>query len=111
MASQPGGALQLSPLTAISPLDGRYGDKVAELRAVFSEMGFIRSRVTVEVRWLQMLSKMKASRCAGAAASASATQPRVVVRRGWTRCRGSPRRPTPSWRTSSRPSARSRQLG
>ncbi len=49
--------MNLSTLTAISPVDGRYGDKTAELRATFSEFGLIRQRVRVEVRWLQMLSK------------------------------------------------------
>ena len=34
-------------LTAISPLDGRYGGKVEELRDVFSEYGLIKRRVTV----------------------------------------------------------------
>lgn len=45
-----------SPITALSPLDGRYADKVASLRPVFSEYGLIKSRVLVEVRWLQMLA-------------------------------------------------------
>ena len=48
--------MQLSELTAISPIDGRYGSKVADLRAIFSEFGLIRHRVLVEVRWLQMLA-------------------------------------------------------
>lgn len=43
-------------LTAISPIDGRYADKVAALRPVFSEYGLIRFRVLVEVRWLQALA-------------------------------------------------------
>lgn len=41
---------------AISPLDGRYGSKTKPLAPVFSEFGLIKARVTVEVRWLQMLS-------------------------------------------------------
>ncbi len=45
-----------STLTALSPLDGRYADKVARLRPVFSEYGLIRYRVEVEVRWLQALA-------------------------------------------------------
>lgn len=45
-----------SPLTALSPLDGRYASKVADLRPIFSEFGLIRARVLVEVRWLQMLA-------------------------------------------------------
>ena len=48
--------MQLSELTAISPIDGRYGGKTTDLRAIFSEYGLIRHRVLVEVRWLQMLA-------------------------------------------------------
>ena len=48
--------MELSELTAISPVDGRYGSKVADLRPVFSEYGLIRHRVLVEVRWLQKLA-------------------------------------------------------
>lgn len=48
--------LALDTLTAVSPLDGRYGRATALLRPIFSEYGLIRNRVTVEVRWLQMLS-------------------------------------------------------
>lgn len=44
-------------LMAISPLDGRYQDKVSQLRAIFSEYGLIRFRVIVEVRWLEMLAE------------------------------------------------------
>ncbi|SJM91444.1 adenylosuccinate lyase [Crenothrix polyspora] len=44
-------------LTAISPIDGRYADKVAALQPIFSEYGLIRFRVTVEIRWLQALAK------------------------------------------------------
>ena len=43
-------------LTAISPIDGRYADKVDELRPIFSEYGLIRFRVQVEIRWLQALA-------------------------------------------------------
>lgn len=48
--------MQLSPLTALSPVDGRYGDKAAALREHFSEFGLIRARVAVEVRWLESLA-------------------------------------------------------
>ncbi len=48
----------LSPITAISPIDGRYGSKVSDLRSTFSEFGLIRYRVQVEVRWLQFLSTL-----------------------------------------------------
>ena len=49
--------MDLSPLTALSPLDGRYAGKVGALRPVFSEFGLIHARVIVEVRWLQALSR------------------------------------------------------
>ena len=52
--------LALSPLTALSPLDGRYEKKIAPLRALFSEYGLIRLRVQVEVRWLLTLSNWTA---------------------------------------------------
>ncbi len=45
----------MSKLMALSPLDGRYVDKVSELQEVFSEFGLIRCRVEVEVSWLQAL--------------------------------------------------------
>ncbi len=45
-----------TPLTAISPIDGRYADKNEALRPLFSEYGLIRHRVLVEVRWLQALA-------------------------------------------------------
>lgn len=49
--------MELSPLTAISPIDGRYAEKTGQLRAVFSEYGLIYHRVLVEIRWLQALSR------------------------------------------------------
>ena len=49
--------MELSALTAISPVDGRYGSKTTELREIFSEYGLIKYRVTVEVRWLQALAQ------------------------------------------------------
>ena len=48
--------LELSELTAVSPLDGRYGRVTHALRRVFSEYGLIRARVAVECRWLQQLA-------------------------------------------------------
>ncbi|WP_369601851.1 adenylosuccinate lyase [Hahella sp. SMD15-11] len=47
----------LTTLTALSPVDGRYADKVHALRNHFSEFGLIRARVEVEIRWLQQLSR------------------------------------------------------
>ena len=46
----------LSPLTAISPVDGRYAAQTEPLRQHFSEFGLIQARVEVEVRWLQALA-------------------------------------------------------
>lgn len=48
--------MELTALTAISPVDGRYGNKVSVFRDIFSEYGLIRNRVTVEIRWLQKLA-------------------------------------------------------
>lgn len=48
--------LALSALTAVSPVDGRYGSKTDSLRDIFSEYGLLKSRVIVEVRWLQKLA-------------------------------------------------------
>lgn len=45
-----------SNLTALSPLDGRYADKIAPLRPLFSEFGLIRFRLLIEIRWLQALA-------------------------------------------------------
>ncbi len=48
--------MQLSSLTALSPVDGRYGTKTEALRAFFSEFALIKYRVEVEIRWLQSLA-------------------------------------------------------
>ncbi|MBI5461887.1 MAG: adenylosuccinate lyase, partial [Gammaproteobacteria bacterium] len=48
--------MDLTSLTAVSPVDGRYGSKTESLRPIFSEYGLIRHRVLVEVRWLQALA-------------------------------------------------------
>lgn len=48
--------MDLSMLSAISPVDGRYGSKTTELRSIFSEFGLFRFRVQAEVTWLQALS-------------------------------------------------------
>lgn len=47
----------LSPLTAVSSIDGRYADKINELRPIFSEFGLFHKRLIIEVRWLQALAK------------------------------------------------------
>jgi adenylosuccinate lyase len=51
-----GETMELTSLTAISPIDGRYANKTTELRHLFSEYGLIRYRLVVEVQWLLMLS-------------------------------------------------------
>lgn len=49
--------MKLSMLTALSPLDGRYGNKTEQLRPIVSEFGLIFYRLFVEIRWLMALSK------------------------------------------------------
>jgi len=51
--------MELTQLTALSPVDGRYGAKTESLRPIFSEYGLIRHRVQVEVRWLQALAEQE----------------------------------------------------
>jgi adenylosuccinate lyase len=48
--------MELNSLTAVSPIDGRYGSKTDDLKPIFSEYGLIRHRVLVEIRWLQALA-------------------------------------------------------
>jgi adenylosuccinate lyase len=48
--------MTLTALTALSPLDGRYSNKVDGLRNHFSEFGLIRYRVLIEIEWLKALS-------------------------------------------------------
>jgi adenylosuccinate lyase len=45
----------LTPLNAISPLDGRYGNKLQSLRPLMSEYGYMHRRVQVEVAWFVAL--------------------------------------------------------
>ncbi len=49
--------MELTSLTAICPVDGRYASKTESLRPIFSEYGLIKNRVIVEVRWFQMLAE------------------------------------------------------
>ena len=49
----------LTPLTAVTPIDGRYADKVSELRPYFSEYGLIYHRVLIEVRWFQFIATVQ----------------------------------------------------
>lgn len=46
-----------SPLTNISPIDGRYASKTSELGPYFSEYALLKYRVVVEIRWFQALSR------------------------------------------------------
>ncbi|WP_305371004.1 adenylosuccinate lyase [Photobacterium leiognathi] len=48
--------MELSALTAVSPVDGRYGSKTSALRSIFSEFGLLKYRTIVEIRWLQKLA-------------------------------------------------------
>jgi adenylosuccinate lyase len=48
--------MALTPLTALSPLDGRYHNRVAALRDTFSELALIRHRVRIEIEWLKTLA-------------------------------------------------------
>ncbi|HWT16432.1 MAG TPA: adenylosuccinate lyase [Patescibacteria group bacterium] len=52
--------MSLDPLTALCPLDGRYGTKMEPLRGVFSEYGLMARRVRVEVEWLIALGSESA---------------------------------------------------
>jgi adenylosuccinate lyase len=64
--------MNLSPLTALSPLDGRYAAKVAPLRALLSEYGLMHRRVQVEVEWFIALSDAGLPELAPLSASARA---------------------------------------
>ena len=64
--------MPLSTLTALSPLDGRYRDKVSSLADYFSEFGLIRYRILVEVEWLKALC------AAGALAEIPALSPHTL---------------------------------
>ncbi|MHB8949859.1 MAG: adenylosuccinate lyase [Rhodoferax sp.] len=48
--------MKFSPISALSPLDGRYCAKLAKLRPIMSEMGYMQRRVQVEVAWFMALS-------------------------------------------------------
>jgi adenylosuccinate lyase len=48
--------MSLNTLTALSPVDGRYASRCAELRVLFSESGLVRARVRVEIAWLHALA-------------------------------------------------------
>ncbi|MBY0446852.1 MAG: adenylosuccinate lyase, partial [Burkholderiales bacterium] len=48
--------MELSALTALSPLDGRYEKQLADLRPYFSEYALVKNRVAVEIAWLKALA-------------------------------------------------------
>ncbi|KAK9283193.1 hypothetical protein L1049_011429 [Liquidambar formosana] len=58
MAGEHSPVFELSSLTALSPLDGRYWGKVKDLAPYMSEYGLIYFRVLVEVKWLLKLSQI-----------------------------------------------------
>ena len=66
-------------LCAVSPLDGRYGSKVDELREVFSEYGLVKRRVAVECAWLAALCAHPGlPECPPLAADEAATLARIA---------------------------------
>ena len=65
-------------LTALSPLDGRYAAKVAALRPIFSEYGFMHRRVQVELTWFERLSDLGLPEFPPLSAAARAHLRRVV---------------------------------
>ena len=56
----PHSPLALSPLTAISAIDGRYATKTTVLRGLFSEYGLIKHRVKLEIEWFKYLTNCEA---------------------------------------------------
>ena len=48
--------MNLSTLTAISPIDGRYASKADALRPIVSEFGLMRARIEVELNWIKSLA-------------------------------------------------------
>ncbi len=48
--------MAFSSISALSPLDGRYAAKLANLRPLMSELGYMRRRVQVEIAWFVNLS-------------------------------------------------------
>ena len=55
----------LSPLTAVSPVDGRYHSKTAKLGDYFSEFALIRYRVRVEIEYFISLCELPLPQLAG----------------------------------------------
>jgi len=70
--------MSLTPLSALSPLDGRYASKVNPLRAILSETGFMHHRVKVEISWLQALSEAGFAEIVPFSDAANATLEKIV---------------------------------
>ncbi len=68
-----------SPLTAVSPLDGRYAGQLDALRPFFSEFGLIRYRMRVEIEWLIALAAEPRLREIGAFPAATAARMRELA--------------------------------
>ena len=67
-------------ITAISPIDGRYGAKVSELVECFSEYALLKNRVKVEVMWLIALCKEeKIVQCRNISADEEAVLRKIVT--------------------------------
>ena len=60
--------MELTPLTSISAIDGRYRKQVQHLDEYFSEYGLMKYRVQVEVEYLLFLEKKKIFKLPGKAA-------------------------------------------
>ena len=71
--------MALTPLTALSPLDGRYASKVEPLRRHFSEFGLIGCRVRIEVEWLKALAAERAIKEVPAFSAATLRQLEAIV--------------------------------
>ena len=71
--------MALTPLTALSPLDGRYAAKVEPLRRHFSELGLIGYRVRIEVEWLKALAADRAIKEVPAFSAATLRQLDAIV--------------------------------
>ncbi|MDQ6640820.1 MAG: adenylosuccinate lyase, partial [Pseudomonadota bacterium] len=70
--------MHASPLTALSPLDGRYAGKLDALRPWLSEFGLLRCRVRVEVEWFIALAEAGFAELASPSAAALAFLHRLV---------------------------------
>jgi adenylosuccinate lyase len=71
--------MPLSPLSALSPLDGRYAAKTDKLRPILSEAGFMHHRVKVEIAWLQALSTAGFAEIKPFSASANALLDKIAA--------------------------------